>query len=284
MKLHHFYVLSIACLVFLAATISTPTEKAYSHDQKPVNIAILPCSDVVKSFERFKPLTDYLEKETGFKIQAKFPKEFNELKYLIRNESIDFVFISPYDYLKVSDLIDENYLLKTLTPEGRDFQTGVLVVLQKSGIKKVDDLKGKVVHFGMQCSAGRWAASRKVFSDNNIDIDKDLAGYVDSGCCEDISYNIYLGAAQAGMICKHYIEEQKRLKAKHVRDMIVIAETDPIPTRVFGARLGISSELVVPIQKALMAITMQNPEQFKNLIKTSEIGGFKKAARADYVN
>ena len=282
MKLRSFSSITVACLVFLAAILSATPGKIHGNDKQPVKIAILPCSDVVKSFERFKPLTDYLEQETGLEIQAKFPKEFTELKYLIKSNSIDFVFISPFDYLKISDLVDENSLLKTLTVEGRDFQTGVLVVLHKSNIRNFEDLRGKVVHFGMLCSAGRWAASRKVFMDNGIDIDKDLAGYVDGGCCEDISYNIYLGAAQAGMICKHYLEEQKHLKAKHVEDMIVIGETDPIPTRVFGARRGTAPEVAAAIRKALLAINIKDTARFKDLIKTSEIGGFSKAAREDY--
>jgi phosphonate transport system substrate-binding protein len=277
--MHQKYVLSmLLCLFcfFLFLPAIHGEEKAAK-----VKIAILPCSDVVKTFEHIKPLIEYIKSDTGFEVEAIFPKNENDLIQLFRKRQVDFILNSPYGYSKINDIIDEASLLKTLGPDGKDYEIGYLVVRKDSGLKTIQDLKGKSVFLGMECSASRWLSAKKLFIANGIDIDTDLSSYADGGCCEDISFNVFLKAADAGLVCQHYYEEQKQMGAEHVMALAVIGKTPPTPTRIFAAHKETPKTIIDRMQKSLRAIDMSDPK-YTNLITTSEISGFIQASPKEY--
>lgn len=254
---------------------------SFGEEAKSVKIGILPCTDVVKTFERFKPLTAYLESETGLAVQAVFPKNEEDLLRLFRKRNVDFIFHSPYDFSKFNDIVDNQSLLKSLGPDGKDHEIGYIVVRKDSGLKTIQDLKGKTVFFGMECSAGRSMTARKIFNENGIDVERDLGRYNDGGCCEDISFNIFLKAADAGLVCQHYFEKQKKLGAKHIEALAVIGKSDPVPTRIFAAHKDTPPAIIEQIRKSLAAIDLAMPK-YNNLVEITEIGGFVKASPDEY--
>lgn len=267
--------LGVFCFFHFFSAISCGEEA------KTVKIAILPCTDVVKTFERFKPLTAYLEGETGLKVEAIFPNNEEDLLRIFRKRNADFIFYSPFGFSNIEDIIDQQSLLKSLGPDGKDYEIGYIVVRKDSGLKTIQDLKGKSVFFGMECSANRWMSAKKKFLENGIDIDKDLESYTDGGCCSDISFNIFLKAGDAGVVCQHYFEEQKRLGAIHIQALAVIGETRPAPNRIFAAHKDTPRAIIDQIQRALSAIDRALPK-YQNLITITEIGGFVKAAPNEY--
>ncbi len=135
--------------------------------------------------------------------------------------------------------------------------------------------------FGMECSASRWIVARKLFERHGMDIDKDLGNYSDGGCCEDISYNIFLKAADAGLVCQHYFDEQKKLGAQHVAGLLVIGQSKPSPTRIFAAHKNTPRKFIDPVHKSLRKINLNNPE-YESMITTTEIGGFVPATPDEY--
>ena len=270
-----FLLPGLLCFIFFWTT------SCIAEDDSHVKIAILPCSDVVKSFERFKPLIDNIEKDTGLTVKTIFPKDEKDLLRLFRNKNVDFILHSPYGYSKIKDDINTQSILKALGPDGKDFEVGYLIVRKDSGLKTMHDLKGKTVFFGMECSASRWIYARKFFKLNGIDIDKDLGGYSDGGCCEDICFNVYLKAADAGLVCKHYFDEQMKIGTKHIMELAVIEEAPPSPTQIFAAHKETPQAIVDLVHKSLRAIDMDNPK-YSSLVTITEIGGFVQATPEEY--
>lgn len=238
-----------------------------------VKIAILPCNDVVKTFERFKLLSEFIENETGLGVQTVFPKDEADLIRVFRKGNVDFIFHSPSGVSKIAELIDPQSVLKALGKDGKDYEIGYLIVRKDSGLKTIQDLKGKTVLLGMECSASRWRAAQQLFSDHGMDIEKDLRSYTDGGCCEDIYLNIFLKAADAGFVCQHYFEEEKKLGEKRFEALTIIGRTSPTPTRIFAAHKDTPRAIIAKFLKALTAIDKNDPK-FEHLVKTSEIGGF----------
>ena len=277
--MHRKYVISLlpgllCCIILWAAS-------CIAKDAQPIKVAILPCSDVVKTFERFKPLLDNIEKDTGLKVKAIFPKDEKDLLRLFRKNSVDFILHSPYGYSEIKDYIDPQSLLKALGTDGKDYEIGYIIARKDSGLKTIQDLKGKNILLGMECSASRWIFARTLFEQNGMDIDDDLGSYVDGGCCEDISFNIYLKAADAGLVYKHYIDEQVAKGTGHVVDLAIIAESLPSPTQIFAAHKETPRAIIDLVYKSLKAIDRNNPK-YSTLLTTTEIGGFVRAHPEEY--
>lgn len=252
----------------------------------PIRIAILPCRDVVKTFEGFQPLANYLKQEIGRDISILVPKDYVEFERAVIEGKVDFAFQEPDSYVRLSHLYNRNALLKALTPKGEIFHHGVIVARKDSGISKVEDLKGKVMLFGPRLSTARWVAVRLLLEEKGIDIDRDLKRYTHGKCCESIALNVYLKAVDAGALCdysfKDLIEEREAEKEGMDPDqLIIIAKTRPIPNWVFAARKDVDIKTVAKINRALLKLDKKNPKH-KKILEGLKMGGFIKAKDEDY--
>ena len=93
-----------------------------------------------------------------------------------------------------------------------------------------------------------------------------------------------LEAADAGAVCKHFIEEYETKQEGlgiDMNEIVVIGETDPFPTRVFAARKTVDSGVVAIFIEALLGLDTSDPCQME-LLKRAELGGFERVDDGDY--
>ena len=252
--------------------------------ERNITIAVLPCTDVVMTFKKFHPLVTYLKEKTGLDIKLLVPKRSERLKNAIENGDIDIAFQDPHTYVRLAALYDKTTLIRSLTRAGTTSQSGVIITSKDSLIKEVKDLRGKTVMFGPRVSAAKWVAAKILFEENGIDINKDLKGYSNGGCCEDIAFNVYLKAVDAGVVCDHFLEghseKQKEIGIDAMK-LIVVSRTRLVPTKLFAARRGLSKITVTKINDALLGLDKNSPEHAKILYR-AELGGFQKSSDGDY--
>ncbi len=252
--------------------------------KKNIIIAVLPCSDVEMTFKRFHPLITYLKQQTGFNIEIMVPKDYAEFEWGIKNGDIDFALQDPHTYARFARLYKRDALIRSLTREGETSQRGAIIVRKDSSINTIKDLRGKTVMFGPKLSATKSIAAKEVFKENGIDIDKDLRAYQNGGCCEDIAFNVYLKAVDAGVVCDHFLEEHSEDRndlGMDPKQLKVIGKTKAVPTRVFTARKELSNIIINRINQALLDLNKKNPEHGK-ILYPAELGGFQKAEDKDY--
>ena len=277
-KLNKGIILSTLFISLLVGVSDSDAEK------KHITIAILPCYDIVMSFKKFHPLIKYLEQQTGFDIKMAVQTDFSEFELAIRNGDIDFALQDPHTYVRLASLYDKDALISALTPEGGISLRGAIIARRDSGIKEVGDLRAKTVMFGPKHSLAKWTAAKILFEENDINIDEDLRAYRNGGSCEDIAFNVYLKAVDAGVVCNHFVKEHTEDQNELGIDMnqiIVIGKTDFVPTRVFAARKTISSDIVTKLIDALLGIDNTNSAH-ANMLIGAELGGFQRANDEDY--
>jgi phosphonate transport system substrate-binding protein len=269
-------------LVIMLSLYATPVSA--EGGEKPVNFAVLPCTDIVMTFKKFHPLVSYLTQKTGLAIRLVVPENLTKFETAINNGEIDFALQDPHTFLKLANLFDEDSLLRALNQEGGTTQSGVLVVRKDSGIHQVADVKGKTVMFGPKFSASKWLAARLLLEENGINIEKDLKASLNGGCCEDIAFSVYLKAADAGVVCDHFAgehEDKQKELGIDFSQIVVIAKTKDVPMKVFGARKGLDKDVIMKIKQALLDLDSNNPEQAK-MLYPAELGGFQKYSDEDF--
>lgn len=265
-------------LCFLTVTTTAHGEKTV------ITIAILPCSDEVMTLGKFYPLIIYLKKQTGLDFKIIVPKDFDSLKSSLIRGDIDFTLQDPHTYVEFSRLFNKDTLMRTLNPEGKTYEKGVFVVRKDSGIKNIEDLKGKTVLFGPKLSLTRWVAAKEVLRDSGIDLDKDLKAYFNIGCCVDIVLNVYLKEADAGVVCKHFLESPSYKKVDRgidLQQIVVIGTTKKVPMRVIAAHKDLPDDIVNQVIQALLELERENPAH-KKILFSAELGGFQKTNDKDY--
>ena len=252
--------------------------------RKTITLAIFPCTDVVMSFKKFNPLVTYLKEETGLDISLVVPEDPAEFERSIKKGNIDFAFQDPHMYVRFSRFYDKGSLLRALTREGATSQSGVVIARKDGNINKLEDLIGKSVMFGPKLSAAKWVAAKPLFEENGINIDKDLKGYSNGGCCEDIAFSVYLKAVDAGVVCDHFLEEHIEKQQElglEAQQIVVICRTTSVPTRVFAARQDIRNDIISKVNQALLRLDNNKPDH-KKILYRAELGGFQKSKDENY--
>ncbi|MFH1215075.1 MAG: phosphate/phosphite/phosphonate ABC transporter substrate-binding protein [Pseudomonadota bacterium] len=255
-----------------------------SEIRKNITIAISPCTDVVSIYEKFLPLVEYLQAKTACHIELVFPGNFAEFEKFLQNKNIDFALQDPDVYFKFFRLYNNKSLVISLTTKGEVVESGVVIVRRDSDIHKIEDLVGKSVIFGPKLSSARWVNAKSLFTEKGIDIDKDLIGYTNGGCCEDVAFNVHLKATDAGVVCEHFLAEHEKKQQElgvEMQQIRVIARTKLVSTRVFSARFDVDDTLVSKVNQALLDLDNTNPEHAK-ILSRAEIGGFRAVRHEDY--
>ncbi len=179
--------------------------EAANHAENKYELIVSPCGKRSIMFSKFRVVSSYLSKNTGFKIELFVPKNFEEFATRLKERKAYFLYIDPAIYLKVDDLIDKNNLYVFLCGfidayKGRPVETGCMIARADRHIKTIKDVKGKHVIFGPRGSATKWVVARKLIKDNGIDLEKDLAAYRHGGTCTDIVLDIFHGKADVGCV------------------------------------------------------------------------------------
>ena len=252
--------------------------------QQEVVITIFPCTDAVSSFNKFNPLITYLNKFTRLNARLEFFRDFDSFERAVTNGALDFVLQEPHIYLQYVDNYNPDSLLRTLTWEGKRFQAGVVIARRDSNVRNILDLKGKSVMFGPRVSSSKWAAAKLLFKESGIDIDVDLKEYSNGGCCEDIAFNVYLKAVDAGVICDHFLSEHSNKQRElgfDAKQLAVIGTTGPVPTKVFTATRKVAPDIVNRVNQALLSLDIKN-KAHQDILNAAELGGFLKTNAQDF--
>jgi phosphonate transport system substrate-binding protein len=252
--------------------------------EKHVTLAVFPCTDPVMAVKRFRPLVTYLEQETGFDIKLVVPTDLIEFETALKNGDIDFAFQNTRTYSQLTGLYDNGALLRALTRKGGATQSGVVIARKGSGIKKVADLRDRVVLFGPKHSMTRWVAAKSLFEESGLDIDKDLKAYSHGRSCEGMAFSVQFGGVDAALVCDHFLEEhsekQKQLGVRPER-LAVIGRTKLVPTRVFVPRQNVDSDIVNKVNQALLRLDKKMPAH-DEILRSAELGRFQKSKDEDY--
>lgn len=268
-------------LIMLFTIVNQSISKDIS---KSITLAVLPCTDIVSTFTKFHPLVTHLTQKTGLAIRLIILEDLTKFETSMNNGEIDFALQDPHTFLKLSNLFDQDSLIRALNLEGGTTQSGVVIVRKDRGIHQLADLKGKTVMFGPKFSSVKWLAAKFLFEENGINIEKYLKAYSNGGCCEDIAFSVYLKAVDAGVVCSHFADEhedkQKSLGIDSSQ-IIVIGKTKTVPMKIFGARKGVNKDIIHKIKQALLNLDRKNPHD-DEILSPAELGGFHEYFDGDF--
>lgn len=280
---HHYKRAATLLLAIISSMLLVWLPGSAQPLSKRFNMCIFPCTDAGNSFRKFHPLVTYLQQITGLNISLVFHDDLAGFERALKNGSLDLAIQDPHVYVKLADQYNNAYILQALSFDQETTQSGVIIVRKDSGLKHIMDLKGKTVMFGSKLSSPRWTAARHLFKKNGFQIDRDLLGYSNGGCCEDVAFNVFLRVVDAGVVCDHFLQEHNNREPELGLDtaqLTVIAETDRVPTKIFSSRKDVRGDDIQTVSRALMALDFQKPAH-RQILQNADLGGFQKASAQD---
>jgi len=271
----------------LASTVLAAVPLAPGAEPRPgphLRLAVLPCTNIERTFRKLHPLLTYLKSATGLTVTLSVPGDLPEFETSAANGQLDFALQDPHTYRQLSSLFDDASLLQTRALDATTRQSAVVVVRRDSGVSDLAGLRGKTVMFGPLASSSKWVAARLLFEARGLRVDRDLKR-VNGGCCEDIAFAVSVKAVDAGVICDHFLglhsARQKDLGVDP-SSLTVIGRTPAFPTRIFAARRGVPPDAIAAITRALLHLDPADPAHAR-ILASAEMRGFQRTTRAEYL-
>lgn len=220
--------------------------------------------DVADSVEEFQPLADYLAANLGeFGISAgevAVAPDEEAMSELLKNGEAHLYFDSPYAATVVYNQSGAVPLLRRWK-DGIDEYYSVIVVRKGSDIETLDDLKGQIIAFEDAGSTSGYFMPKAYLleegytvvekeSPTNVVADDEI-GYVFAGSDENVETWLLNGDVAASTF---NVLDYEELVEEGQTELVVIAQSNPVPRHVAFASPKMDQELQQRITELLLAV------------------------------
>lgn len=261
-----------------ADNASLQPNKSIANSEDALKLVIQPCWDPEESHEMFKPMAEYLKKETGRDIQLVIPDTEEDFYEIMESENVFALQGSFSAYIHNSRGFSMSKpLFMTVTENGETEEKGSILVKADSDIKSLDDLAGKSFLFGAKYNSPKFFATYVTLKRAGINIESDLKEFGYGGECSDNSMAVFLGEYDAGVACKDYVEGDEGKKDFDFKtDLRVITDTVGAPSTMLTVSEKIDKDAVEQVRTAMMKLEPES-ELAEKIMEKTEWSGFEEA-------
>ncbi len=242
-----------------------------------LRVSMIPTTDPGKIVRQSQPLVDYLQKQTGAKIELTVPTSYAAVVEAITSDRVDIAYLGGFTYVQAAARAGVRPLVQRL--KDKNFHS-LFITQTSSPIRTMADLKGKTFAFGDINSTSGHLMPSYYMRQEKVDpavIEKAIftGGHdatalavahkrVDAGSMDELVYKSML---QAGTITP----EQVR----------VFYTTPPFFDYVWAARAGLDPMLTEKFTQALLRLDEANPQD-KTLLDLLNAQKYAVAQASDY--
>ena len=183
----------IACSLLLTANTPAIAQAAV------LRVSAIPDEAPTELQRKFKPLGDYLRKETGMQVQFTPVTDYAAVVEGLANGKIDLAWLGGFTFVQAKLRTQGGAVPIVQRAEDEKFTSKFIVPID-SPIKTLADLKGKTFVFGSPSSTSGHLMPRYYLMRAGIDADTDFKTVAFSGAHDATVAFVASGRAEAGVL------------------------------------------------------------------------------------
>ena len=265
------WALALAPLAPGAAIAADGLHLVLTPSQKP--------TDLLATGEEFARV---LTKLTDIPVRVTVASDYAAVIEALRNRTADLAFVHPVGYVLASREAKATIVVRNLW-HGKSSFSSRIYVRRESGLKTLEDLRGKTIAFIDPASSSGYTYPMVLLIQRGLVKNRDPKTF--------FREVLFAGAHDAGMrallnghvdaLASFDMAREQYLKDPAERERIIyIAETPEIPEAGIAARAGLDPATFAKVRGALLRI--RAPEYAELLRRLYEIDGFAPAEDRDY--
>lgn len=253
-----------------------------------VKIGYMLCNSEEETSQRFLPLTKYLSDKVGVDF-VMVPVDTHDFEKRFKAGEFTFTHTNSLIYV----VLHENHGAQLLASEKRgklgSRSAGTIIARKGSGITKLADIRGKRMAFGPMLAPTGYLAEYDLMLAAGINPENDLGHYTippGSYKHEKLIYGVLYGMYDVAAAPIMDIENMTRDGKIAADDLVILAQSKPIPYCTFAVAKDADPALVKKVKEALFALkptdtAMVDGEQLK-VLKSAWIDGYEELLDSDY--
>src|SRR5713226_3246541 len=232
--------------ILLAASIAiVPAAQA-----QEVKFGFTPVLSEAEMRVEFEPLITYLSNAIGRKVSLYIAKDYGDLRTQMESGQVDIGSFSPFAYVDAQRGGKIRIIAQSILDNAATYR-GLVVTRKDSGIRSIEDLKGKRFAFVDPKSASGYVYPRAMLIEKGVNPESYFNQTIFAGGHDKVISAVLEGRVDAGAIYDGALGVAKR-SGVAVENLLTLASSDPIPHDAIAVRIGMNESLVKKIQMALI--------------------------------
>ncbi len=208
-------------------------------------MGVIPYKPPVELQKIFKPIAEYLSKETGKQIELQIGQTYDDAAMKVGTGKFDFAFLGPAIYIDAQRQYGVVPLSQVANNGKPTFHCAV-AVKKGSPIKSMAEFKGKKFAFGERNSTMSHVVPLWMLMNAGVKL-SDLKEHAFLKTHDNVALNIFRGTFDGGGLQPDVAEKYKD------QGLEVIAASPEIPDHVFVASKSLDNATADQIQRALLS-------------------------------
>ena len=227
--------------------------------QTVLRVTTIPEEAATEQIRKFGPLTKYLERTVGTKVEFVPVNDYPAAVEALVNKQVELVWFGGFTYVQAQIRSGGKIIPIAQREEDTNFRS-VFITQTNSGIKRLTDLKGKQVSFGSQSSTSGHLMPRFFLLEAGVDPDKDFKRVAYSGAHDATIASVVSGRVDAAAlditVWRKFVAENKVDTSK----VDVFFTTPPYFNSNWSVHADMPTAQREKITTALLNLSMNNPE------------------------
>jgi phosphonate transport system substrate-binding protein len=230
-----------------------------AHAQQVFRVTTIPEEAATEQVRKFTPIANYLEKKLGMKVEFTPVADYPAAVEALVNKKVDMVWFGGFTHVQAQIRSGGKIVPIAQREEDTKFQS-VFIAKTDSGIKKLEDLKGKQISFGSQSSTSGHLMPRHFLLQAKIDPDKDFKRIAYSGAHDATIASVVSGKVEAAAlditVWRKFVAENK----VDTKAVDVFYTTPPFFNYNWSVHADMPADLRAKVTKALLDLDPATPE------------------------
>ena len=236
-----------------------------------LRVSAIPDEAPTELQRKFKPLGDYLRRETGLAVQFTPVTDYAAVVEGLASNKIDLAWLGGFTFVQAK--LRTNGGAQPIVQRAEDEKfTSRFIVPTDSPAKTLADLKGKTFAFGSPSSTSGSLMPRFFLLQAGIDPEKDFKTVAYSGAHDATVAFVAAGRAEAGVLNASVLDKLIETNNPNAAKVRVLATTPPYYDYNWTVRPGLDAALSKKLADAFLKLDPANPDH-------KEIMGLQRASK-----
>jgi len=240
-----------------------------------IKLGVLPRLSATELSMMFRPLTEYLSRETGQKVTLVVAKDFDTFEKQVRDGELDLAFSNPLVYVQLKKERDLAPLGLAAEKKGGTKFRGVIIARKDSGLADVSGLKGKRLIFVDEDSLGGYIGQALLLKKQGFDLQRDFVRLPFAKKHDNVTMAVFNKAADAGGIREDDLEKMK--DKVDLSQLKILAYTDSFPNWPLFAAPKLGAAVRESVRVALLKLHAGDP-----ILEAAKLTAFAPVSDKDY--
>src|ERR1051325_7238988 len=253
---------------------------------KVLRVGFVPSENAQQVIQNAQPLIEILQKELGMEVQPFVATDYTGVVAALRGNKLDLAFLTPASYVMAKNEANVRVALKS-ERQGSPFYYAAIITRADSGIRTIEDLRGKSFAFGDPLSPSANVFPRKMFHEHGIDPVRDFKQVLYSGRHDATVLAVLNRKVDAGATYSNSPDSSDTAWMRYLKDpadvkrIRAIAFSEPIPADNLVVSGALDPKIVKKLEQVFVELSRdaKGKEMLRDLY---QIDGFVPATDQDY--